>query len=160
MKIKECLLFGNLNIWLGVLFLLFVLGGCEKEKSVTGPTTSTTTSLIEDAAMAQSTYSTSETFSMDQYKKYIGTMYVSVDHGMWPCDSNSKSKIIWGTWETEEVNLHSIKKTAIRFQKTKTDSIPLTVIVKGCDQPTIYLYKGEPESWKYWKVYTPKWKGR
>ena len=167
MKIKGSSLFGKLGIGLAGIFLLFVFGGCEKEKSVTGHTASTATeTFINDTAMAQSIDSTSKTFSMDQYKKYTGTMYVSVDPGYWGCkdwrerNGYATARIIWGPWETEEVNLHSIKKTAIRFQKTKPDSIPLTVIVNGCDQPTINLYKGEPKSWEYWKVYIPKWKSR
>lgn len=94
-RVTKNQLFGKLVIGLAGIFMLFVLAGCEKEKSVTGPTASTTT-----------------------------------------------------------------KKTAIKFQKTNPDSIPLTVVVNGCDMPTIKLCSGEPQKNDYWKVYTPDWKRR
>lgn len=133
MKLKIGSLFGKLVIGLSGIFMLFVLAGCEKEKSVTGPTASTTTEAnIYDAAAAKSKCkndtSGTGTFKMDDYKYYTGPMYVSVDPGYYVCkdwrerNGYATARIIWGPWETEKVNLHSIKKTAIKFQKTNPES--------------------------------------
>ncbi len=170
MRVTLVSLFGKLVVGLAGIFLLFVFVGCEKERSVTGPTSSTTTEMfIDNAAMAQSKNSTSRTFSMDQYKYYTGDMYVSVYPGGQCKDVRERNgyataRLIWGPWQTKEgqVKLHSTKSVAIKFKKMQKDSVPLTVVVDGCDESIYYyinLYKGTPPN-GYYIEYTPDWERR
>lgn len=151
MRVKGDSLFGKLVTGLAGIFLLFVFIGCEKEKSVAGPTAfNASETSINDATMAQSTDSISRTFSMDDYKPYTGTMYVTVDPSNGSCQQGHSARIIWGPWQTDEVPLgysnrdpNAIRPIAITFKKKNKDSVPLTVIVKECDSniyDTIKLY--------------------
>lgn len=104
------------------------------------------------------------TFSPKQ--EYKGDLFVVVDPGQWGCKDVRERKgyatarIIWGPWQTKEVELSSTRPVAIIFKKkNKRESIPLTVIVNGCDRPTIELKYGKPERGKY-LIKEPDWERR
>ncbi|MBI5199096.1 MAG: hypothetical protein HZA09_03665 [Nitrospirae bacterium] len=156
----------NLVIGLAGIFLLFVIGGCEKEKSVTGPTAfnASETSINDAAMVSNKSSSEANTTTKDFWpdKNYQGDMFISINPGYWGCkdlrerNGYATARIIWGPWQTEDVQLHSTKSVAIKFKKINKDSVQLTVIVKGCDMPTIYLNKGKPPK-GYYLEYTPNW---